>query len=75
LRTLKQMACGTLVTTYGNGDGDDEVIEVNLDDVPEHVHQILFVVNIYSKGTTLSSLQNAFCRVLDDSQRTLVHYS
>jgi len=58
----------------GNGDGDDEVIEVNLDDVPEHVHQILFVVNIYSKGTTLSSLQNAFCRVLDDSQRTLVHY-
>ncbi|EQG75845.1 hypothetical protein QKA_2149 [Clostridioides difficile DA00165] len=32
----------------GKGEGDDEQIIVNLEDIPEYVHKIVFGVSIYS---------------------------
>merc|ERR1712107_722113 len=51
----------------GEGDGDDEQIVVNLAQVGSMVQQVVFVVNIYSKGITFSQVANPYCRVVDNS--------
>lgn len=48
----------------GAGDGDDEVINVDLTRVPPYVTTILFIVTSY-KGHTFAQVQNAFCRLVD----------
>ncbi|WP_024793249.1 TerD family protein [Tomitella biformata] len=48
----------------GAGDGDDEVIMVDLTRVPAYVNTIMFVVTSY-KGQTFEQVQNAFCRLID----------
>jgi tellurium resistance protein TerZ len=50
----------------GDGDGDDETITVNLASVSPAVEHIVFVITSYSQQT-FDMVQNAFCRVLDDS--------
>ena len=50
----------------GDGDGDDETITVNLAAVSPNVEHIVFVITSYSQQT-FDMVQNAFCRVLDDS--------
>lgn len=50
----------------GEGDGDDEVILVDLTAVSPAVAQIVFVITSYSKQT-FDTVENAFCRVVDDS--------
>lgn len=50
----------------GEGDGDDEVILVDLTSVSPAVAQIVFVITSYSKQT-FDTVENAFCRVVDDS--------
>lgn len=50
----------------GEGDGDDETILVNLASVSPAVEHIVFVITSYSQQT-FDMVQNAFCRVLDDS--------
>jgi tellurium resistance protein TerZ len=50
----------------GAGDGDDETIRVNLAGVSPAVAQIVFVISSYS-GQTFSEVENAFCRLVDDS--------
>lgn len=50
----------------GEGDGDDEVILVDLSRVNAAVNQIVFVISSYS-GQTFDQVENAFCRLLDDS--------
>ncbi|WP_427004482.1 TerD family protein [Pseudarthrobacter sp. H2] len=50
----------------GDGDGDDETIMVNLASVSPAVKHIVFVITSYS-GQTFDMVQNAFCRVIDDS--------
>lgn len=50
----------------GDGDGDDETITVNLGSVSPAVQHIVFVITSYSQQT-FDMVQNAFCRVLDDS--------
>lgn len=50
----------------GAGDGDDETILVDLQKVSPAVTSIVFVISSYS-GQTFDSVQNAFCRLLDDS--------
>ncbi|WP_067649021.1 TerD family protein [Nocardia harenae] len=50
----------------GEGDGDDEVILVDLTRVPAHVTTLLFIVTSY-KGHSFEQVQNAFCRLVDGS--------
>ena len=50
----------------GAGEGDDEVITVNLPSVNGAVEHIVFVITSYSQQT-FDRVQNAFCRVVDDS--------
>lgn len=50
----------------GAGDGDDEVIVVDLAAVSPSVATIVFVISSYS-GQTFDQIENAFCRLIDDS--------
>jgi len=48
----------------GEGDGDDEVILVDLTRVPAHINTLVFIVTSY-KGHTFEQVQNAFSRLID----------
>lgn len=48
----------------GEGEGDDEVIDVDLTRIPPHVTTVMFIVTSY-KGHTFDQLSNAFCRLVD----------
>ncbi|MEV0294376.1 TerD family protein [Nocardia sp. NPDC050710] len=48
----------------GEGEGDDEVILVDLTRVPAHISTLIFIVTSY-KGHTFEQVQNAFCRLVD----------
>ncbi|WP_052313990.1 TerD family protein [Nocardia thailandica] len=48
----------------GEGDGDDEIILVDLTRVPERVTTLVFLVTSY-KGHTFEQINNAFCRLVD----------
>lgn len=50
----------------GEGEGDDEVIHVNLGSVSAGVQQIVFVISSYSRQT-FDQVANAFCRLVDES--------
>lgn len=50
----------------GAGEGDDETIVVDLAAVSPQVTQIVFVISSYSRQT-FDTVQNAFCRLVDDS--------
>lgn len=50
----------------GEGDGDDEVILVDLTAVSAAVAHIVFVITSYSKQT-FDLVENAFCRLVDES--------
>ncbi|MBE7160996.1 MAG: TerD family protein [Williamsia herbipolensis] len=54
----------------GEGEGDDEVIKVNLAAVPPEVDSIVFPVSIYdadSRSQSFGQVRNAFIRVVDQS--------
>jgi tellurium resistance protein TerZ len=51
----------------GEGEGDDEQIIVNLDQVGSHIQQVFFVVNIYTPQRTFMQVAEPFCRVVDNS--------
>lgn len=63
----------------GEGDGDDEQIVVNLNDIPANVQVISFAVIIYSarsRGQYFGKVRNAYIRVVDDvSGKELVRYN
>lgn len=48
----------------GAGDGDDEVINIDLTRIPPNVTAIIFIVTSY-KGQTFAQVENAFCRLID----------
>merc|ERR1719362_1714290 len=50
----------------GEGEGDDEQIIVQLDQIGARVQQVFFVVNIYTQHRTFAQVANPFCRVIDD---------
>lgn len=53
----------------GNGDGDDEVIKLRLDEVPSDYTALAITVTIYDADTRLQNfgmVGNAYVRVLDD---------
>ncbi|WP_127957366.1 TerD family protein [Serratia microhaemolytica] len=70
-------SCGSVVHTgdnlTGEGDGDDEVIEVNLHKLPADVEYLAFTVNSF-RGQTFNDVENAFCRVVDQTGKELAHY-
>lgn len=50
----------------GIGDGDDEIITVNLNSIPSNVKIIGFFVNIFSaNGRDFSKVKNAYIRMVD----------
>lgn len=53
----------------GEGEGDDESIKVDLTRVPPGVHTLVFTVNSFT-GQDFSQIQNAFCRLVDESTET-----
>ncbi|MEP7765966.1 TerD family protein [Sanguibacter sp. 25GB23B1] len=56
--------------TTGEGDGDDEAINVNLAAVPAEVDKIVFPVSIYDAATRQQSfgqVRNAFIRVVNQA--------
>jgi tellurium resistance protein TerZ len=50
--------------TTGAGDGDDEVIDIKLDQIPSDVLHLFCVVNVYSGGD-FSDVENEFVRIFD----------
>jgi len=57
----------------GEGEGDDEVIKVDLTAVPSTVSSIVFPVSIYegdSRGQSFGQVRNAFIRVVDQANGT-----
>ncbi|NKY39317.1 TerD family protein [Cellulomonas septica] len=50
----------------GAGDGDDESIRVALTGVNPAVKTLVFVVNSYT-GETFAQIENAFCRLIDET--------
>ena len=54
----------------GAGDGDDEQIIIDIKKVPQDIHKLVFVVNIYDcvkRKQDFGQIQNAFIRVVDSS--------
>lgn len=63
----------------GDGDGDDEQLIVNLPNVPAHISEIVFVVNIYSAKTRnqdFGMIENAFMRIVDrTNNKQIAHFN
>ncbi|WP_295614230.1 TerD family protein [Chamaesiphon sp. GL140_3_metabinner_50] len=52
----------------GAGDGDDEVIIVDLSKIPDNISKLVFVVNIYdcqARKQDFSKIENAFVRLVN----------
>lgn len=75
-RQLKSK-CGSVIHTgdnlTGEGDGDDEVIIVDLTRLPPQVEYLAFTVNSF-RGQTFNEVENAFCRVIDQFDKELARY-
>ncbi|AMY21178.1 TerD family protein [Rhodococcus kroppenstedtii] len=59
--------------TTGEGEGDDEVINVDLSAVPPNIDTITFPVSIYdadARSQSFGQVRNAFIRVVDKSNGT-----
>ena len=57
----------------GEGEGDDEQIMVNLQQVPADVDKMVFVVNIYdarARNQHFGMIKNAFIRLVDMDKKT-----
>ncbi|MCT4508820.1 MAG: TerD family protein [Tepidibacter sp.] len=63
----------------GDGDGDDEQIIVDLNNVPSNIHKLVFIVNIYDcvkRKQDFGLIKNAFIRVVNSSNRQeLIRYN
>jgi tellurium resistance protein TerZ len=69
---------GSIVHTGDNrtgaGEGDDEQIIVDLSHVPPNVKSLVFTVNSFT-GQNFSQVQNAYCRIVNDSnQKEVARY-
>ncbi|KJV39439.1 MULTISPECIES: TerD family protein [Acinetobacter] len=59
----------------GAGDGDDEVVYVDLSQVPSNVTSIVFTISSF-RGQTFEKVENAFCRLVDqNSNQQIAHYN
>lgn len=58
----------------GQGDGDDETIRVDLQQLPADVAAVVFVVNSF-RGHKFTEVQRAYCRLIDlDTRAELVRF-
>ena len=55
----------------GAGDGDDEVINVDLSRIPANIQSLVFTVNSFT-GQTFETVENAFCRIVNASNNSEV---
>lgn len=53
-------------STTGEGNGDNEVITVDLTRMPPQITTVIFLVTSYT-GQTFDEIENAFCRVVDST--------
>lgn len=62
----------------GEGEGDDEQIEVDLMKIPANIEKIAFTVTIYdaeARRQNFGQVSNAYIRIVDEtSGRELIHY-
>lgn len=72
-----ESSCGSVVHSgdnlTGEGDGDDEVILVELAKLPAQVEYLAFTVNSF-RGQSFNDVENAFCRVVDQTNKELARY-
>ena len=62
--------CGDNLT--GDGDGDDEQIQIFLDKLPSDYTEVVLAVNIYqahSKGQNFGKISNCFIRLVNEKNR------
>ncbi len=75
LRSKNQSIVHSGDNLTGEGDGDDEVISVDLTGIPPHVDRLAFIVTSY-RGQTFAEVQNAYCRLIDQaSNAELARYT
>ena len=55
----------------GEGDGDDEQIIVNLQQLPANVKSLVFTVNSFT-GQSFAQVNNAYCRIINASNNAEV---
>ncbi|MEO5666191.1 MAG: TerD family protein [Nocardioides sp.] len=60
--------------TTGKGEGDDELISVDLTKVYAKVDTILFLVTSY-QGHSLEYVRNAYCRLIDEEDAELARFT
>ena len=62
----------------GEGEGDDEQIQIDLSKIPSNIEKIAFTVTIYDadqRGQNFGQVSNAFIRIVDESSNTeLIRY-
>ncbi len=59
----------------GEGDGDDEQIQVNLNAVPATVKNLIFTVNNFT-GQNFANVENAYCRLVNaDNNSEIARYN
>lgn len=58
----------------GEGNGDDEQIEMTLVDVDPACRQILLVINVFTEKRSLDSVQNPYCRLLGSRGEEMARY-
>ena len=59
----------------GEGEGDDESIRVNLNQLPDNIYYLAFTINSF-QGHTFDQVENAFCRLIDEStQQEICRYT
>ncbi|MCP4160585.1 MAG: TerD family protein, partial [Deltaproteobacteria bacterium] len=69
--------CGSVQHTgdnlTGEGEGDDESVNIDLAKVPSRINKMVFVVNIYNcaaRKQHFGMIKNAFIRVVDNTSRS-----
>ncbi|MBQ1388394.1 MAG: TerD family protein [Clostridia bacterium] len=62
----------------GEGEGDDEQIEVDLSLIPDNISKVAFTVTIYDsdkRSQNFGQVSNAYIRIVDEDTNTeLIHY-
>ena len=51
----------------GEGEGDDEVIDVDLRAIDPKVDQVFVVMNVYSSGKSMKDVSSAYIRLVNKS--------
>ena len=57
----------------GEGDGDDEIITVDLTKLPDSVEQLVFTISSF-RGQTFKRIQNAYCHIRDENGAMLAEF-